>query len=374
MEQDMNIDETSKALNAVWETQGLEPNIVTDQQTSRQGKNQLSQITTAVLTSTEIASLWTQYMNDTMAICFSKYALATIEDAEIKTIYQNALELSKKHLIRIKEFFDQENFPVPYGFTEHDVNLKAPRLFLDAFFLNYMLVMTYHGLTGYAVSLQVASRPDMREYYTECNHEAIQLYNEIMDVALSKGLYTRPPYIYSPEIPEIAQPGFLTGWIGRKRPLSAIEISNISFNMNKTYLSKALSMAFAQVANDPKVKQYLKRGLNLSTKITEVFHKFFIDTNLNFPISWESMVTNSTTPPFSDKLIMFHIGFLSSAAVGFYGAGQAVAMRRDLSLAYMKLIGQQLLFSEDGAELMLEKGWFEKPPMAEDRNRLMVKH
>lgn len=68
---------------------------------------------------------------------------------------------------------------------------------------------------------------------------------------------------------------------------------------------------------------------------------------------------------------MFHTGFLASAAVGFYGAGQAVCMRRDLSAQYLKLIAEQLLYSEDGAELMLERGWFEKPPMAEDRDQLM---
>lgn len=330
--------------------------------------------TTAMLTSTEIAALWTQYMNDTMSICFMKYALGVIEDHEIKDIYKTCLKLSEKHVLRIKDFLIKEKFPVPYGFTEQDVNTKAPRLFLDGLFLNYMLIMTYHGLTGYAVSLQVSSRPDMRKYYTECCHETIKLFNAIMDIALQKGLYTRPPYIHSPEIPEMADKKFMTGWLGKRRPLTAIEISNISFNMNKTYLSKAMSMAFAQVASDEKVQKYFQRGLKLSTKITEVFNTFFLESNLNFPVSWESMVTNSTVPPFSDKLMMFHIGFLSSAAVGFYGAGQAVCMRRDLSLQYMKLIGEQLLYSEDGAELMLERGWFEKPPMAEDRSALMSKN
>ncbi|UKS28100.1 DUF3231 family protein [Paenibacillus sp. HWE-109] len=329
--------------------------------------------TTAKLTSTEIAALWTQYMNDTMSICFGKYALEIIEDPEIKNIYKTALNLSEKHVVKIKEFLLKEKFPIPYGFTEQDVNTKAPRLFLDGLFLNYLLVMIYHGMTGYSISLQVSSRVDIREYYTECNYETIKLYNEVMEIALSKGIYTRPPYIHSSEIPEMADKKFLTGWLGKRRALTAIEISNITFNMNKTYLSKAISMAFAQVANDEKVKRYLQRGLKLSTKITEVFNSFFLESNLNFPVSWESMVTNSTTSPFSDKLIMFHIGFLSSAAVGFYGAGQATCMRRDLSAQYLKLIGEQLLFSEDGAELMLERGWFEKPPMAEDRNALMMK-
>ena len=327
--------------------------------------------TTAVLTSTEISALWTQYMTDTMAICFNKYALETIEDKHIKNIYENALSLSEKHIYKIKEFFTNDQFPIPYGFSEKDLNIGAPRLFLDSFFLNYLLIMTQHGMTGYAVSLQVASRPDIRKYYAACNSETDKLFNDIMDLLLSKGLYTRPPYINPPEEPKMADKSFMGSWFGKQRPLSAIEISNITFNMTKTYLSKALSMAFAQVASDQTVRKYLKRGFNLSTKITEVFSDFFVDSNLNFPISWESMVTNSTTSPFSDKLMMFHMGFLSSATVGFFGAGQAVSMRKDLSLQYLKLTAEQLLFSEDGAEIMFERGWFEEPPMAEDRNALI---
>ncbi|MFZ3590941.1 DUF3231 family protein [Bacillus sp. DJP31] len=153
--------------------------------------------TTAILTSPEIAALWTQYMNDTLSICFSKYALEIIEDPDIKKIYETSLDLSERHVVKIKEFFNNEQFPIPFGFTEQDVNLNAPRLFLDSFFLNYLLIMIQHEMTGYSVSLQVSSRPDVREYYTECNLEAIKFFNEIMDLLLSKGLYTRPPYIYS---------------------------------------------------------------------------------------------------------------------------------------------------------------------------------
>lgn len=331
----------------------------------------MDQHSTSILTSTEIAALWTQYMNDTMSICFSKYALQVIEDPETKAIYESSLGLSEEHVRKISGFLSGEGFPIPRGFTEHDVNLKAPRLFLDSLFLNYLLIMTNHGMTGYAISLQVSSRTDIRDYYSECVKETIELYNRIMEVSLNKGLYTRPPYIYPQEFPEFPDKSFMTGWLGKRRMLSSIEISNITFNMNKTYLSKAISMAFSQVASDKKLKKYLQRGLELSTKITEVFNNFFLESNLNFPISWESMVTGSTIAPFSDKLIMFHTAFLASAAVGFYAAGQAVCMRRDLSAQYLKLIAEQLLYAEDGAELMMEKGWFEKPPMAEDRDQLM---
>lgn len=64
----------------------------------------------AKLTAPELAGLWTQFMNDSMAICFNKYALATIEDQEIKSIYETALNLSQSHVKTIREFFEQEPY------------------------------------------------------------------------------------------------------------------------------------------------------------------------------------------------------------------------------------------------------------------------
>lgn len=44
------------------------------------------------LTSAEIANLWSQYMNDTLSICMSKYALQVIEDSDIRAIFEQALQ------------------------------------------------------------------------------------------------------------------------------------------------------------------------------------------------------------------------------------------------------------------------------------------
>lgn len=244
---------------------------------------------------------------------------------------------------------------MPLGFTEQDVNLKATRLFSDTFFLNYMYVMTMHGLTGYAVALEVSARLDIREHFSKCSIETIEFYNNIINVMLSKGLYTRPPYINPPEIAGLAErQNFLTGWFGDRRPLTATEISNITFNMNKTYLGDALSLGFSQVANTEEVRKYFLRGIQISTKHTEVFSSIFKEDNLNFPISWESMVTNSTNTPFSDKLMMFHIGFLTSSSIAFYGAAQAVCMRRDLATQYARLIAEKMKYAEDGTNIMIK--------------------
>ncbi|HYK73605.1 MAG TPA: DUF3231 family protein, partial [Pseudoneobacillus sp.] len=56
------------------------------------------------LTAPEISSLWTQYMFETMSICFLKYALEHIEDRDIKKIYETSLQLSESHVLKIKNF------------------------------------------------------------------------------------------------------------------------------------------------------------------------------------------------------------------------------------------------------------------------------
>lgn len=102
------------------------------------------------LTSAEIANLWSQYMNDSMAACVVRYYLEKVEDKDIHQILEFALQLSQSHLKSIREFLDQEKYPTPVGFTEEDINLNAPPLFSDLFMLFYMYIMTLHGLTGYA--------------------------------------------------------------------------------------------------------------------------------------------------------------------------------------------------------------------------------
>jgi hypothetical protein len=124
------------------------------------------------LTAPEIASLWTQYIFDTMSICFFRYTLEHIEDHDIKSIYQTAFGLSKKHVQEITEFMLKENYPIPHGFTEkEDVNKNAPRLFQDPFYLNYLYIMTLQGLTGYSLSVSTTIRSDLRKYYITCMTE-----------------------------------------------------------------------------------------------------------------------------------------------------------------------------------------------------------
>lgn len=88
------------------------------------------------LTAPEIVNIWSQYQNDTMAICVYQHMLKIIEDVSIRPILEFSLKLAEGHITKIKDYFTQEKFPVPHGFTGDDVDLSAPRLFSDGLCLS----------------------------------------------------------------------------------------------------------------------------------------------------------------------------------------------------------------------------------------------
>lgn len=51
----------------------------------------------------------------------------------------------------------------------------------------------------------------------------------------------------------------------------------------------------------------------------------------------------------------------------------AGSMRRDLGTKHTKAIAEDLLLVEDGANMMIENGWLEQTPLADDRKSLLTK-
>nr|WP_202077707.1 DUF3231 family protein [Caldalkalibacillus salinus] len=152
--------------------------------------------------------------------------------------------------------------------------------------------------------------------------------------------------------------------------MTAIEISHITFNMNKMYLHIALKTGFAQVSQIKNVRDMILRGVDITLKQTEVFESMFREEQLNFPTSWESTVTNSTVPPFSEKLMMYMVQLSTQAAIAFYGASVSTTNRRDLGTHYLRLIPELIKYGEDCMNIMIDHGWMEKPPSATDRKAL----
>jgi hypothetical protein len=325
------------------------------------------------LTSSEVANLWTQYMNDSLAICIHKHMLKTMQDVQSKPVFEYAMHLSERHTERIKQFFTSENYPIPVGFTDEDFDPGTPRLYTDVFYLHYLHNMTVHGMSAYNVALSTSSRSDVRQYYLECNTSSMELYMRLTDVLQSKGLYGRPPHISVPEqVDFVKSQNFIQGWFGERRPLTAVEISNINFNLKKSMMAKALILGFSQVAQLKEVRELLLRMVDVKQKHIEIFSSVLNEDNLPAPSLWDDEVTDSTVPPFSDKLMMCHAGFLFQTALAYYGVGLSTTMRKDVSPHYSRTIAEDLKVMEDWANIMINNGWMEQPPQAEDRQALAM--
>jgi hypothetical protein len=124
------------------------------------------------------------------------------------------------------------------------------------------------------------------------------------------------------------------------------------------------------VVRSKEIKDYIKRGEKLCDRQYDTMSAILFESNLPAPRKWESEVTNSTIPPFSDKLMLFHIVTLVATASGYYGAAFALSQRRDLGAKYELLILDITKYAEDGANLLIKNGWMEQPPTFDDRDKL----
>jgi hypothetical protein len=186
-------------------------------------------------------------------------------------------------------------------------------------------------------------------------------------------VYHRPPTLNPPErIDFVKSESFLTGWFGDKRPLNCIEITDIYFNLKKSILAKAVTVAFSQVAQLDKVRDFFIKATQVKEKPITMFSKLLNEENLPTPPTFDSEITRSTQAPFSDKLMLFLGGFLFSTAMVYYGTGWASSPRRDLTPKYMLAIGDDVTIGDDWIHLMIENGWLEQPPLAEDRKDLAM--
>jgi hypothetical protein len=240
----------------------------------------------------------------------------------------------------LQAFFNEEQYPIPDGFSlKTDVNKEAPRLYTDDFYLFYIQNVGKIGLEFYTQSLSNCGRLDVCEYFTECLNESARLLNKATEVMLKKGTFIRAPYIpTAKKVEYIRKQSYLEGWFGHRRPLNAIEISNIYFNMIQNQLGRTFLMGLSQVANSAS--------------------------------AWDTLPTGSTISPFSDKLIMFHTTTLSAAGIAHYGRSFGMSPRHDLGAIYVRLTAEVSQFAEDGANIMIEYGWLEQPPQAIDRDQI----
>ncbi|MDQ0352289.1 hypothetical protein J2R98_002123 [Alkalibacillus filiformis] len=329
------------------------------------------------LTSSEITGAWTAYMNDSMSKCVLSYLLQHVEDDDIKEVVQFSLDLSTQHIQTLTDLFKSEKLPLPKAFTyENDVNLNAARLYTDQFMLTYINQMARVGLVSYGGFISMSARKDIRSYYMECLQDSSDLYDRSTQTMLDKGIFVRPPYVNYPTSTDfVDSKSYLSGLnpLSQKRPLNTVEISHLFMNVHTNTIGSKLSQSFAQTSSNEKVQKWMSRGKEISQKHIEIFTKNLTNDDITPPNSSDIGVTDSTTPPFSDKLNMFHNALLSSAGIGNYATATAASQRLDLIVNYERLAVEVARYALDGAELMIKNNWLEEPPGTIDKKILTKK-
>ncbi|MFC0215425.1 DUF3231 family protein [Paenibacillus chartarius] len=324
------------------------------------------------LSSTEIAWLWSTYINDSMSICLTKHLQQHNKHKDVERLLQTTLELSTKHVKEIRAIFTKEGFPIPKGFSESDVDLTAPALFFDLFSVSFVYGMSRIGLVTYGKIVSQVAREDVRLFFSKCLQSTLELYNASIELMLSKGIYDRPPMIPYPDHIEFIKEKetWISKWMEKKRPLNVIEMSEMFFNIERNYFGLIILTGFIQVAKDERVKQHLIRGKKLAQRQIDFLNVTFINDDLLGTVMVNSEVTTSTVSPFSDRLIMFLISALNAQGIAYIGHALSTSSRVDLVSEYALIIAEIAKFAKDGMDLMVEYEWMEEPPHAPNRKEL----
>ncbi|MGY6211183.1 DUF3231 family protein [Cytobacillus firmus] len=324
------------------------------------------------LTAAEIAQLWSAYLNSSMSQCIFLYFSNTVEDQKLQSMLQEGLQLTDAHLQKLTGFFENEGLSVPYGFKpEEDVNTAAPRLFSENFSLYFFYNMAMFAVNFYALAKTLSVRSDIVKYFNTCLMEVNEYETKLKQMLLDKGLYMRSPHVIPvKETSFVESKKFMGGLFGDKRPLNVIEITNIYSNLIRNAMGEMIMIGFSQVAQSKEVGQFMVRGRDIAAKHTKVFAELLEESYLPVSMSWDMEVTDSTTPPFSDKLMMFMTTSLIALSAGIYATSAASSARKDISLNYIRLSAEIANYAEDGANILIKNGWFEEPPHPADHDEL----
>ena len=334
-------------------------------------------MTNSKMTASEIGILWSQYIQNSMSMQITRYFVEIVEDEEIKNVLDQTLSFIEKVKLEIERLFNEEQIPIPAGFSESDVNLTAPKLYTDPFMLSFIEMFSKSGTLAYSVSLGGCTRKDIRSFFTNTVHDLTELFNMAVEIGLLKGSYTSPPTITPPsEVEYVNGKSYFTNGLNpfNKRTLNSVEIFHLFENLKANILGSQFCTSFAQTTDNKQIQSFFIDGKNIGTKHVKVFSDKLIQSEIQPPTSHDHGITESTTRVFSDKLMMFLKSVLTSTSQGNYSTASTASMRYDLVADYQRLAIEVALYAKDGLDIMLKNHWLEEPPQATNRKELLNKN
>ncbi|ATW23889.1 DUF3231 family protein [Candidatus Formimonas warabiya] len=322
-------------------------------------------------TSSEISHLWSGYLAESMSITFLKHMVAKAKDRDFHDVLQFALATSSQRVKLMEELFHSIKHPIPNAFGEKDVDVQAQELFSEEFSVKYTRHTTKYILLNYSFAFSDCTRPDFRELFSGFIDTAKEVIARADDVLIAKGLFPKSPLIPVPDqVDYVVEKNYFGSLIGSERPLNVVEINNIFTIMDYKRTMRALKLGFAQVTKSDKVRNHLNRGLKMADKQLQILGSFLEKEGLPGPETMDSQVTDSKESPYSDRLMMVHVTIVLAYIVLAFGRGQTNTSRKDVVLAFSRLMAEVMAYVKDGMDLLIENRWLERVPQAADRQEL----
>ncbi len=320
------------------------------------------------LTATEISNIWASYMKNSMEIRFYEYFIEIIEDVEAKEFINTMLSLSRDSMDKIKEIFRIERLSIPYGFTNEDVRIRAPRVISDAFILAFCYDFTLLTIDTHSSALLISTRKDIRQYLHHCIDVNISAQSRLIDIMKSRGLYTEHPRVaIDNEIQFIDNKKYLSGLLTNNRSLNVAEIASLIRIIHRAEFSKMVFVAFSKITNSQKLEKHFNAGTDEIQKILNSLQPLLSAENIPISSMEDYKIFDIDVPPFSDKLMLFFI----NTCLGVYCStmvSRAIAssLRTDITSKLLVIMKDMLTYYDDGIKLMIKNEWLEAPPQPID--------
>lgn len=323
------------------------------------------------LTTAELGDLFANYLGDSMHYVIFEHFSEVVEDEEIKEYITYAKSISQNHLLFLEELYTKEEIPCPIGFGEEDLHRGVPRLFSDIFMAVYTLQMAKAGVVAFSESLTTATRQDVIDYFKKGMQDAVTTYEKGVHLLLEKGEAVEAPMIpYPKKVDFVNEQSFISMLTTKIRPLTAMEIKYLHRNINTNILGKALMLGYGQVTTCRELEHFFREGVKVADHQIRELSQFLVNENLPAPKVLDTEITDSTTPPWSDKLLLFHTGLSNGFGIHNYGSAISKILRHDVAAKFMQLTAGIGKYANDGLELMIKKNWLEQPPTCPNRQQL----
>ena len=317
------------------------------------------------LSASEITNLMTSYLTNTMASVVTADLLKKAEASDVKEMLELGVKIADEEVKGAELFMGRDNRPLPEPFTEKDILRKNSKYYSDNFVILIKYKLGQDALNLYNICFTTAVHPEVIAFYKKMLYMTVELMEQCTGLLIDRGMHQ--PVIHIPrneKSEKIHHQAFLGKLFGKNRSLSAPEVLQLTSNYLSTEIYREALSSFRETETK-ELQAHFDRGIEMCSKQLESIQNMLDKDELPQLPTWESEV-DTTSAPFSERLMLFKIALMAGASAGRFGVSASATLRRDVGATFIKLMGETLLFAEDTGNLLIKYNMLDEPPLVKE--------